>query len=79
MFALPRMATEFWNEIPRHFPDVALDAFAVMPNHIHGILYVGIVGAKNFSPLLLLFSALLARANTCSPRFRRGKGLTFAL
>ncbi len=25
-----------WVEIPKHFPDVVLDAFVVMPNYIHG-------------------------------------------
>jgi len=27
-----------WDEIPRHFPNVELDAFVVMPNHVHGVL-----------------------------------------
>ena len=44
-----------WNDIPVHFPRVELDQFVVMPNHIHGILFIGdsspIVGAKNLSPL----------------------------
>jgi REP element-mobilizing transposase RayT len=30
-----------WLEIPDHYPSVTLDAFVVMPNHIHGIIYVG--------------------------------------
>ena len=29
-----------WLEIPQHFPSVALDAFVVMPNHLHGIFLV---------------------------------------
>ncbi|TSC60778.1 MAG: hypothetical protein Greene041662_81 [Candidatus Peregrinibacteria bacterium Greene0416_62] len=28
----------FWESIPEHFPHVSLDAFVVMPNHVHGIL-----------------------------------------
>lgn len=27
-----------WEELPGHYPRLRLDAFAVMPNHIHGIL-----------------------------------------
>ena len=27
-----------WLEIPHHFPDVKIDAFVVMPNHMHGII-----------------------------------------
>jgi putative transposase len=30
-----------WRELPSHFPSVQLDAFAIMPNHLHGILIVG--------------------------------------
>ena len=30
----------FWNEVPRHFRNVELDAFIVMPNHVHGILII---------------------------------------
>jgi putative transposase len=29
-----------WNEIPAHFPSVRLDAFVLMPNHMHGILMI---------------------------------------
>ncbi len=27
-----------WNELPTHYTNVELDAFVLMPNHIHGIL-----------------------------------------
>lgn len=30
----------FWHEISIHFPFVILDAFIVMPNHIHGIIVI---------------------------------------
>lgn len=47
------MVEKCWLAIPLHFPDVILDEFVVMPNHIHGIVVIkdGVVGAKNFSPL----------------------------
>jgi putative transposase len=32
------IASQYWLEIPIHFPHVKLDEFIVMPNHIHGIL-----------------------------------------
>lgn len=35
-----QMAENFWFEIPEHFPFVVLDAFVVMPNHIHGIITI---------------------------------------
>ena len=30
-----------WEELPKRFTDITLDAFTVMPNHIHGIIVVG--------------------------------------
>lgn len=32
-------AFKYWQEIPAHYPFVELDAFVIMPNHLHGILY----------------------------------------
>ena len=31
---------KYWMEIPQHFPFVQLNAFVVMPNHIHGIIVI---------------------------------------
>lgn len=35
-----RIASRCWQEIPKHFPHVALDAWVVMPDHIHGVLVI---------------------------------------
>lgn len=35
-----KIATDFWREIPRHHSDIELDEFTVMPNHMHGILWL---------------------------------------
>ena len=32
------IAQQCWKQIPRHFENVELDEFVVMPNHIHGII-----------------------------------------
>jgi len=41
-----------WEEIPAHFPNVHLDAFVIMPNHVHGIVWlVTPVGARHAVPL----------------------------
>jgi REP-associated tyrosine transposase len=34
------MAKKYWLEIPNHFPFAKLDAFVVMPDHIHGIIII---------------------------------------
>lgn len=35
-----QIGDEFWREIPQHFPNVQLDEFVVMPNHVHGIICI---------------------------------------
>ena len=52
--ALGRFTIKCWNEIPAHHPYVTLDAFVIMPNHMHGFLYIntqfgGDVGANDYS------------------------------
>jgi REP element-mobilizing transposase RayT len=48
---LGRIAEEQWLRLPRCFPNWAIDAFQIMPNHMHGVLNkkgtlaVGVVGA----------------------------------
>ena len=44
-----KIANQTWLEIPEHFPNVGLDKFIVMPNHIHGVIYV--VGGADLRPL----------------------------
>jgi len=36
-----RIVERCWCTLPRHFPNIELDAFVVMPNHIHGIIIIG--------------------------------------
>jgi REP element-mobilizing transposase RayT len=31
---------QFWRSLPHRFPHIELDAFVVMPNHVHGILVI---------------------------------------
>ena len=38
-----RMVLDVWNEIPKYYPGIVIDAFQIMPNYIHGI--IKIVGA----------------------------------
>ena len=45
---------KWWNEIPKHFPNVEISAFVIMPNHIHGIIILadsrGAVSAPSNEP-----------------------------
>jgi putative transposase len=42
-----QMVDSWWNSIPGRFPTVGLDAYVVMPNHLHGILQIGRDTEKN--------------------------------
>jgi len=42
-----QIAKTAWDDLPARFPSVRLDAFIVMPNHVHGII---IVGAQFIAP-----------------------------
>jgi putative transposase len=36
--AAGELAATVWGELPLRFPDIDLDTFVIMPNHIHGII-----------------------------------------
>lgn len=40
-----KITDDYWKQIPLHFKNVTLDKFIIMPNHIHGIIYI-----KDYSP-----------------------------
>ena len=48
-----KIAKKCWLEIPEHFPDIILDEFIIMPNHVHGIIIIenNNTGNKNFCSL----------------------------
>ncbi len=35
-----KIAQHCWLDIPNHFPNTQLDEFVIMPNHVHGIIYI---------------------------------------
>jgi putative transposase len=49
--AMGQIAEEHWRLIPEHFPHVALGAYVIMPDHVHGIIVIRENGqATNSSP-----------------------------
>lgn len=36
-----QIVATIWQSIPRHFPGVTLEAWIIMPNHLHGIIVIG--------------------------------------
>jgi putative transposase len=41
---------EKWHQLPQQFPGVRLDAFVIMPDHVHGLLWLD--GSKKETPTL---------------------------
>ena len=46
-----KIVESVWFDLPKHYPNVELDAFVIMPNHVHGIMIVGDVAVgADFKP-----------------------------
>jgi REP element-mobilizing transposase RayT len=35
-----KIVSKKWNELPRHYRNIWLDRYVIMPNHLHGILVI---------------------------------------
>lgn len=49
--AYGELAEQIWQEMPTHFSAIHLDAFILMPNHVHGIVFIDGERARHASPL----------------------------
>ncbi len=38
--SIGRIVEKCWLEIPKHYPNVSLDVLQIMPNHVHGIVFI---------------------------------------
>ncbi len=52
---LGKIVDECWHSMPQHYQNVELDEFIVMPDHVHGIIFI--VGARHAVPLHNIDSA----------------------
>jgi putative transposase len=46
--AIGEIAYNNWLNIPDHFPFVELDEFVIMPNHMHGVLFINKINKDNW-------------------------------
>ncbi len=58
-----------WDEMPSHYPNIELDAFIVMPNHIHGII---LLKAKQIEPSMTLGDAVQRFKSFTTTKYRQG-------
>ncbi|BAW80786.1 transposase-like protein [Candidatus Nitrosoglobus terrae] len=35
-----RMVEAAWRDLPHHYAYVRLDSFVIMPNHVHGVIFI---------------------------------------
>ncbi len=40
MSKVGKVVKEVWKDLPKHYENIELDEFIVMPNHVHGILWL---------------------------------------
>jgi putative transposase len=45
-----RMVESVWHNLPNHYPNIVLDAFIIMPNHLHFIIFVGSIHESTQAP-----------------------------
>ena len=65
---LGSIVRETWNAIPRHFAQVNLHDFVIMPNHVHGLIEIACqAGAQHAAPL-----QQTSHANLGSPAVKAG-------
>ncbi|MBP9773873.1 MAG: hypothetical protein KBD00_04570 [Candidatus Peribacteraceae bacterium] len=70
---LGQAADYYWRAIPGHFPFVELDAFVIMPDHVHGILYVNVHDKNGMMPNVAAGASFGAGAQNFVPLRRNNQ------
>ena len=47
-----KIVQEVWDKLPLHYTNIELDAFVVMPNHVHGVILLGDTVGAGLRPAL---------------------------
>ena len=71
---LGRLVVELWREIAVNWPGVEIEEFVVMPDHLHGILYIT---CRQRHPLGQIVGSFKARSTAAARRLAQeqcGKG-----
>ncbi|HMC58053.1 MAG TPA: hypothetical protein VKJ01_02560 [Candidatus Solibacter sp.] len=58
--SLGKIVEACWNEIPMHYSTAELDAFVVMPNHVHGVIVLSEGRAGHARPLQVVVGSFKA-------------------
>ena len=49
---MAEMVATVWNDLPHHYSGVDVDAFVIMPNHVHGIVMLSAGQPRGVAPTL---------------------------
>ena len=63
------IAYRYWLAIPEHFPFVKLDSFVIMPDHLHGIVYLDTPDKIDWTP-----NEFRSQSNTVGSVIKQYKG-----
>jgi putative transposase len=65
--AAGRIVEQEWRRLVHHFPNIRLDAYVIMPNHLHGIIVINeSVGATRQMPIKAMDGNALVEINHLS-------------
>lgn len=76
--ALGQIVADAWRDLPVRFREVSLDAFVLMPNHIHGVIQICEPMQRGLAEVVSAFKSITARRInelrrvTAKPVWQRG-------
>ena len=73
-----RMVRDVWCALPERFPTLGVDAFVIMPNHVHGVIFLGMDPAPTTEPAIppILGAIMGAFKSISAIRINRALGRT---
>ncbi len=69
---MAEMVATVWNDLPQHYSGVDVDAFVIMPNHVHGIVMLSAGQPRGVAPTLSLPDVVHRFKSLTTARYRRG-------
>lgn len=58
---LGEIAKNHWLQIITHYDHITLDEYVIMPNHIHGIIFIGLSGKSTLGVIIGAYKAGVTR------------------
>jgi len=60
-----KVVEECWQDLPKYYPFIELDEFVVMPDHIHGIIFIKETGFEEIKRNCMLIPKVVKGFKTC--------------